>query len=226
MFDMWCESTFRWRAELGLSSCVSLFRQRPCNWDTVAADEILSENPLGNCLLTWPVCNWVLSLTHKTFAELSGIWSSPLGWWPQNNPWTEAACQSQPDCSPLPSPLAVTVFGHAVDLRADGSHEFIWSVSWDRQHITATFKVLVYLKSFHSGGAAGQIMLAFSLPPAERFQVSYHPFSHHEVGERRVPLMFQRECQKAAWQFEQLSYSSAGSVWPSPKPVKPGSRSV
>lgn len=62
MFDMWCESAFWWWVEFGVSSCVSLFRQRPCNWGTVAADEIPSKSPPGNCLLTLPVCNWVLSL--------------------------------------------------------------------------------------------------------------------------------------------------------------------
>lgn len=62
MLNMWCDSVFRRWAEYGLSSCVSLFSQWTCNWDTAAADEIPSESPSGNCLLTLPVCNWVLSL--------------------------------------------------------------------------------------------------------------------------------------------------------------------
>lgn len=49
-------------AGFGVCSRVSLFHQQPCNWDTVAAVEIPSESSPGNCLLTLPVCNWVLSL--------------------------------------------------------------------------------------------------------------------------------------------------------------------
>lgn len=122
-------------------------------------------------------------------------------------------------CSPPASPLAVTsatrlIWERAADTRVVNlSGSLAKIVTASPQHLRLWF----IGRASTLSGAEGQRTPAC-------FQVSYYPFTHHELGARGVQLMFQSESQKSAWQFKQISYSCTGSVWPSPKAANMGTR--